>query len=107
MKITIKLIKLLKKVIQVDKEKYTTVKIKDSKVNYIDANDLLIKFIYLNVFGLIKESKSRSVKHMDILKELSDTYSEYYDLSIKKSWEKWIKTILPPYIHGYKNFIQE
>jgi hypothetical protein len=89
MKVTVGLIKLLKKK---------------------STPELVVKYIYKNVFELIKEiqtilkNSNNFLKNKKIIRDLAKNYSVYYEKVINNKKEEWIKTILPPYIHGHRNF---
>ena len=69
--------------------------------------EIVVKYIYRNVFELIKESrckKNLAIQQQKVFVTLLNAYNEYYKTVIQTFILKWPKTILPPYIYGHKNF---
>jgi hypothetical protein len=70
--------------------------------------EIVVKYIYKNVFGLMQETILKNPKKFlrkkKAIRNLAKNYSVYYEEIINKNDVEWPKTILPPYIHGHKNF---
>jgi len=73
-----------------------------------NSPETVVKYIYKNVFELIKETilknPNKFLRKKKAIRDLAKNYSVYYEEIINKNDLEWPKTILPPYIHGHKNF---
>lgn len=76
-------------------------------IKLLRSPELVVKYIYKNVFELIKESRCKktvTIQQKKVLVTLLNAYNEYYKIIIQDNHLEWVKTILPPYIYGHKNF---